>query len=627
MNFWVTLQGVENSNGSRPRGSAPLPVYMILLVAASLHAWAFAEPTKTWDGYADITENEQMMIAIANMYRNDPMTYPHMLLALSLSGYYGSSIDNLEELEEALPNYEKYASRPPLVYLQEVESEADRLLDETEPYANLPSQYEELKSSGEFLDYPFLVGGIPFYSHTFAEEYDMAFYVNASTYMGGGDQPRKYFLDWDEAPGSYRSPDTVTAYFGVSSGRVLHWPDGRPYEIANVIYVTADTYPSRPYDDTFWITGTVFRDANGNGRYDAGEQVPGVEIVPSRGEYKAISAEAGGYAIPFPRSAVGPLTIVATAPDGWTKEYNVELEAFSERSGDGGLLLNVDMPTIHKPALFDHVKAYGWASETEEFEIEFEIEGLDQLKRLFITAEVGLRPVDWLGPYDDDGFLRSNADPYLRLLDEKGNELDYNEAWNADYTTGLARPGTDRFAYHAGYGDTDEYDWNYRSASLILFLKPGKYTLQVGSQEGSGPVLVGLHEVDEEIVKPPYTDVPSGVRLQIRAKPEHRPVRVSNVRIYDRSEAEFPRHMEATGTSPQTIGFEATLGLGTASLKVEGAAASEVKLATVKGGALAMPAEIRVGDLDELDYNVSQEAIRETIVEFNEHIGAASAGN
>lgn len=47
-----------------------------------------------------------------------------------------------------------------------------------------------------------------------------------------------------------------------------------------------------------FVVGTVWTDLDGNGRYDDGEGIEGVTVLPSRGPYYAVTAAGGGYAIP-----------------------------------------------------------------------------------------------------------------------------------------------------------------------------------------------------------------------------------------------------------------------------------------------------------------------------------------
>lgn len=48
-----------------------------------------------------------------------------------------------------------------------------------------------------------------------------------------------------------------------------------------------------------FLVGTVWADLDGNGRYDDGEGIGGVTVMPDRGPYFAVTAAGGGYAIPM----------------------------------------------------------------------------------------------------------------------------------------------------------------------------------------------------------------------------------------------------------------------------------------------------------------------------------------
>ncbi len=48
-----------------------------------------------------------------------------------------------------------------------------------------------------------------------------------------------------------------------------------------------------------FLVGTVWADLDDNGRYDVGEGIGGVTVLPDRGPYFAVTATGGGYAIPM----------------------------------------------------------------------------------------------------------------------------------------------------------------------------------------------------------------------------------------------------------------------------------------------------------------------------------------
>jgi hypothetical protein len=72
-------------------------------------------------------------------------------------------------------------------------------------------------------------------------------------------------------------------------------------------------YAATTYTDHYnrFVVGTVWEDANENGRYDAGEGVGGVEVAPSVGPYFAVTGAAGGYAIPMPENVENGLLSVS----------------------------------------------------------------------------------------------------------------------------------------------------------------------------------------------------------------------------------------------------------------------------------------------------------------------------
>jgi hypothetical protein len=57
-----------------------------------------------------------------------------------------------------------------------------------------------------------------------------------------------------------------------------------------------------------FIVGTVWRDQNSNSRYDPGEGLPNILITPNQGQYFAITAAGGGYAIPITTSGAYQIT-------------------------------------------------------------------------------------------------------------------------------------------------------------------------------------------------------------------------------------------------------------------------------------------------------------------------------
>jgi hypothetical protein len=68
----------------------------------------------------------------------------------------------------------------------------------------------------------------------------------------------------------------------------------------------ANSYYPAHYNQ--FIVGTVWQDNNGNARYDPGEGVGNVKVEPNLGEYYAVTANSGGYAIPVQSSGLYTIT-------------------------------------------------------------------------------------------------------------------------------------------------------------------------------------------------------------------------------------------------------------------------------------------------------------------------------
>lgn len=90
-------------------------------------------------------------------------------------------------------------------------------------------------------------------------------------------------------------------------------PDANPATRVGPLVVTGNyANAATSYADHYnrFLVGTVWEDLDGNDRYDPGEGITGVDVVPSAGPYFAVTGAAGGYAIPLPAAvAAGPVAV------------------------------------------------------------------------------------------------------------------------------------------------------------------------------------------------------------------------------------------------------------------------------------------------------------------------------
>jgi uncharacterized protein YkwD len=101
-----------------------------------------------------------------------------------------------------------------------------------------------------------------------------------------------------------------------------------------------------------FIVGTVWKDGNTNGRYDAGEGYAGIRVVPDNGTYHAVTSAGGGYAIPvespgnyqvtFSGSGINPAVTrgVTVAADSVLLDYEISTLSPPGTVDLGGMIEN-----------------------------------------------------------------------------------------------------------------------------------------------------------------------------------------------------------------------------------------------------------------------------------------------
>jgi hypothetical protein len=77
--------------------------------------------------------------------------------------------------------------------------------------------------------------------------------------------------------------------------------------VTSIGYVVGRTSTSNHYNR--FIVGTIWTDANGNDLYDAGEGHGGVSVIPDRGNFLAVTGDAGGFSIPATETGTYTITV------------------------------------------------------------------------------------------------------------------------------------------------------------------------------------------------------------------------------------------------------------------------------------------------------------------------------
>jgi hypothetical protein len=96
----------------------------------------------------------------------------------------------------------------------------------------------------------------------------------------------------------FKSPGHRTNLCSLSFNHVGLGIKSGIYKEFNGLMATQNFARSGNYAQSL-VLGVVFRDADGDGFYDPGEGLPGVDVVQENGSWVAVTSSSGGYAMPY----------------------------------------------------------------------------------------------------------------------------------------------------------------------------------------------------------------------------------------------------------------------------------------------------------------------------------------
>ncbi|MDQ6654651.1 MAG: CAP domain-containing protein [Verrucomicrobiota bacterium] len=251
--------------------------------------------------------------------------------------------------------------------------------------------------------------------------------------------------------------------------------------------LVAQDFGSRGDLDPF-ITGVVYQDRNGNGRYDAGEGIGGVTVNVANGLYYAVTSASGGYSVPI--FNVGPQNVtfsgggVPTAQRSVTvlPDTNLKLDyvtaATAPTPTPAPNATPTPAPTVAPPVTttLGNISTRCRVGVDNDVMIGgFIIRGAGQ-KRLLIRA-VGPS----LAQYGVPDVL---LNPSLRLVDSQQRDVAANDDWGtnanaAEIVAANLQPG------------------NPRESALLVSVPEGSYTAIVsGVGRTTGAALVEVYDLD-----------------------------------------------------------------------------------------------------------------------------------
>ena len=241
--------------------------------------------------------NEQQMVWLMNRARSDPaqegvwlatMTDPDVVAARS---YWGVDLTVLQNEFAAIP------AKPPAAFdvrlYNAAKAHSDYLI--SIDAQNHTGQFDRIDAAG--FEYTSAAGIV--YSYSEHAVYGHAgFNIDWGPGSDGTQDPPGHRNAIMSVSGNY----TNVGYAVVAeSNPATHV--GPQVITGNLCY--ANTWCANHYNR--FLVGTVWIDSNGNGQYDPGEGIGGVRVEPDQGDFFAVTANSGGYAIPI--TAAGDYTV------------------------------------------------------------------------------------------------------------------------------------------------------------------------------------------------------------------------------------------------------------------------------------------------------------------------------
>ena len=286
--------------------ASSLFVFGVCLAAVSILPIQSARaqaPTTEWvyhksaDG-AHPSGMEQEMLWLLNRARHDPRKEGIFLSLISQSNvvdfyrFFGVDFDKLRS------EFESIGSRPPVAFDRRIwEGVNAHSLDLIARDAQ-----DFLGQSQRIADAGFLVGETGFIGHNVYSVVEDSLFGHAA-----------FNVDWFFSDGTSQSEQndgmregrpqrqlelglgTLTTNIGIAmvEDRNVNTQVG-PW-ITSISYSRPDS--SADHYNQF-IVGTIWTDTNADGRYNEGEGLGGVTVMPDHGEFYAVTGDAGGFAIP-----------------------------------------------------------------------------------------------------------------------------------------------------------------------------------------------------------------------------------------------------------------------------------------------------------------------------------------
>lgn len=336
------------------------------------------------------------------------------------------------------------------------------------------------------------------------------FWDETQAYLLPAMGPREFVLSWLCDPGSGSPPPgfwvqgdalpDLTLGHTRMAGIDLTAPAANGSRTLTLVrgsmeFLTASDLPYGA-EGTVFITGVAYRDQNGNGLYDSGEGLAGVTVTLDHGGWGAVTASAGGYAIPVPLNS-GAYTVTATFPDGSARSASVTVASDNVEADwvlpatPGVLPPQVSVPPGSPGALLTNVSTRGIVQS-----------GAGALIAGFVVAgsAQAVKPVliRGVGPsLQNFGIAASDCLPAAQVQLYSGTAvIAANDGWTTPADGGA---GVSAAAQRCGAFPLTDWAGGGGDSALVANLPPGAYSAVVtpapGTPSADAAGQVGLVEV------------------------------------------------------------------------------------------------------------------------------------
>jgi uncharacterized protein YkwD len=234
--------------------------------------------------HGEPSDQEQYMLELVNRVRANPYEECKKLLS-SDDRYIQQALDVYQiDIDKLTSDFKSYFQKPPLAFNVQLMEAAqiqtqDMIAHDFQDHTG--SDGSTLKDRFNRVGYEYYLGGENIFAYAHSP-----FHAQAA-----------FLIDWGVEDLGHRDNlldlGTHTAFREIG---ICIREESSPRTSVGPLVVSQEF--GMATRQTVFITGVVYRDANGNHFYDPGEGLGGVQVMPNHGEYYAVTSASGGFTIP-----------------------------------------------------------------------------------------------------------------------------------------------------------------------------------------------------------------------------------------------------------------------------------------------------------------------------------------